>query len=278
MFETYILPVLMFAVMGLVAGILLTVVSKLFEVKTDPRTEEVNEALPQINCGACGYTGCDGYAKALAEGGVKTNLCIPGADAVSQKISDILGVEFEDTVEQVATVRCCGNCENTEKKAIYSGIESCAAAKLIFGGDNTCAFGCLGRGDCAAACPYGAICMDDGIARVDSRKCVGCGLCASRCPQKIIHLMPDVKRQVIACSNKQKGADAVKVCKASCIGCGLCAKACPAGAITVTDSLASINYEICTECGSCAAVCRRGCIRTADYSGKHRMIDENEEI
>ena len=43
MFETYILPVLMFAVMGLVAGILLTVVSKLFEVKTDPRTEEVNE-------------------------------------------------------------------------------------------------------------------------------------------------------------------------------------------------------------------------------------------
>ena len=65
MFETYILPVLMFAVMGLVAGILLTVVSKLFEVKTDPRTEEVNEALPQINCGACGYSGCSDYAKAI---------------------------------------------------------------------------------------------------------------------------------------------------------------------------------------------------------------------
>ena len=67
MFETYILPVLMFAVMGLVAGILLTVVSKLFEVKTDPRTEEVNEALPQINCGACGYSGCSDYAKAIVK-------------------------------------------------------------------------------------------------------------------------------------------------------------------------------------------------------------------
>ena len=37
MFETYILPVLIFAGLGLLAGVLLTVVSKVFEVKKDER-------------------------------------------------------------------------------------------------------------------------------------------------------------------------------------------------------------------------------------------------
>ena len=259
---------------GLACAAVLVIAAIFMSVKENEAEKKIRECLPGANCGACGYTGCDGYAKALAEsknGEVKTNLCIPGADAVSHKISEILGVEFEDTVEQVATVRCCGDCDNTEKKAMYSGMETCAAAKLIFGGDTACAYSCLGRGDCAAVCPHGAICLDDGIARVDARKCVGCGLCAKACPQKIIQLMPDVVRQVVACSNKQKGADAVKVCKNACIGCGLCAKNCPTGAITVADNLASINYELCTRCGKCGEVCKRGCIRTADYSGKHRQ-------
>ena len=36
-FETYILPILIFAVLGLLAGVLLTVASKVFEVKVDER-------------------------------------------------------------------------------------------------------------------------------------------------------------------------------------------------------------------------------------------------
>lgn len=256
---------------GLICAVVLVIAAIFMSVKENEKEKEIRECLPGANCGACGFTGCDGYAKALAEGNAKTNLCIPGADAVSRKISEILGVEFEDTVEQVATVRCCGDCTNTEKKAQYAGIESCAAAKLIFGGDTSCAYACLGRGDCAAVCPHNAICFENGIARIDSRECVGCGLCAKACPQKIISLMPDVERQVVSCSNKQKGADAMKVCKNACIGCKLCEKNCPAGAITVTDNLASINYDLCTKCGKCAEVCKRGCIRTADYSGKHRF-------
>lgn len=256
---------------GLVCAAVLVAAATFMSVRENETEKKIRQCLPGANCGACGYTGCDGYAKALADGNAKTNLCIPGADAVSRKISDLLGVEFEDTEERVAAVRCCGDCTKTEKKAVYSGIESCAAAKLVFGGDNACAFGCLGRGDCAAVCPYGAVCLDSGIAKIDTRKCVGCGLCVGACPQKIIQLMPDVKRQVVACSNKQKGTDAAKVCRASCIGCGLCAKACPVGAVTVTDNLASVNYGLCTGCGSCAAACRRGCIKTADFSGKHRV-------
>ena len=134
-----------------------------------------------------------------------------------------------------------------------------------------CTFGCLGRGDCAAACPHDAICMDDGIARVDARKCIGCGVCVRTCPNHLIHMMPDVHRQVIACHNKQKGAVARKQCTNACIACGKCAKACPEGAIVVENNLASIKYDRCIRCGKCAEVCPTGCIRTADYSGKHRF-------
>ena len=57
-FETYVLPILIFAVLGLLAGVLLTVASKVFEVKVDERIEKISEVLPQANCGACGFAGC----------------------------------------------------------------------------------------------------------------------------------------------------------------------------------------------------------------------------
>ena len=43
-----------------------------------------------VNCGACGYAGCDDYARALCNG-AKTNLCIPGGDKVSAAVSAVLG-------------------------------------------------------------------------------------------------------------------------------------------------------------------------------------------
>ena len=63
-FETYVLPILIFAVLGLLAGVLLTVASKVFEVKVDERIEKISEVLPQANCGGCGYPGCSGFADA----------------------------------------------------------------------------------------------------------------------------------------------------------------------------------------------------------------------
>ena len=55
MFETYFVPILIFAVLGLLAGVLLTAASKIFYVKTDERIEQISDALPQANCGACGF-------------------------------------------------------------------------------------------------------------------------------------------------------------------------------------------------------------------------------
>lgn len=271
MFEAILYAVLSVTAIGLVCAVMLVIAAKFMSVPENEKVKMVRECLPGANCGACGYTGCDGYAKALGECECsKTNLCIPGGDKVSHDIADVLGVEFEDTIEQVATVRCCGDCNATDKKAEYKGISTCKAAKMIYGGENLCTFGCLGYGDCAAVCPQDAICIENGIAHIDTRKCTGCGLCSRTCPNGIIHMMPDVKRNVITCSNKEKGVVAKQKCKNACIACRKCEKTCPSGAITVADNLASIDYDKCTNCGACDDVCPVGCIREADYSGALR--------
>ena len=63
--EQYVLPILFFLLLGAVAGVLLTVASKLLFVKTDETVEKITEALPGANCGGCGFSGCEGYANAV---------------------------------------------------------------------------------------------------------------------------------------------------------------------------------------------------------------------
>ena len=190
---------------------------------------------------------------------------------MAKKIADVLGVESEDVIEQVAFVHCAGDCYNHKQKHIYEGISSCRAAQMLYGGKGMCSHGCLGLGDCASVCPQDAICIENGIAHVDTRKCVGCGLCAKACPNHIIELFPDVTRVVVACSNREKGASVRKKCSAGCIGCGLCARNCPQGAVSVVNNLAVIDYEKCIGCGVCREKCPTHAIRFADFSGSHRF-------
>lgn len=250
---------------ALVAGILITVFSHFFAVPENPLKAEIRECLPGINCGACGYKGCDDYAAALAEGGVAPNLCIPGAQSVADEIGGILGVEAEPFKDVVAFVSCNGNCEATSKIAEYEGVSSCYAASMIYGGNNSCRFGCLGFGDCAAACPAKAICIKDGIAHVNTARCLGCGLCTRTCPKGIINMIPQETATVVMCSNKQKGADAKKACKNACIGCKKCEKACPHDAVKVIDNVAVIDYEKCVHCEACVKECPTGCLKTAFF-------------
>lgn len=260
---------------GLICAVILVVAARFMAVREKSREKELRACLPGVNCGACGYPGCDGYAAALAEKTEKrTNLCIPGGDGVSKKISQVLGVEFQDTIEQVAVIHCCGDCEHAANKADYSGIQTCSGAKMLYGGEHACTYGCLGKGDCAAICPYDAIYMEKGIAHVHAPKCVGCGLCVKTCPNKIITLMSDIKREAIACSNREKGAVARKKCTNACIACGKCEKICPTGAITIEENLARIDYDKCTSCGKCGQVCPVGCILSEDHSGRHRFPKE----
>jgi electron transport complex protein RnfB len=47
---------------GLVAAVALGFAAKKFAVEVDPRELAILEVLPNVNCGACGYPGCAGFA------------------------------------------------------------------------------------------------------------------------------------------------------------------------------------------------------------------------
>ena len=128
------IPILAVTIIGLICGVGLAVASHVMAVKEDERFPAIRECLPGANCGACGFTGCDGYAKALLTPGTKTNLCVPGGAEAARKLAEVLGVEAEAVEPKVAIVRCGGDCEHTSPKEDYRGIASCQAAKLFFGG------------------------------------------------------------------------------------------------------------------------------------------------
>ncbi len=135
MLEAILPAVACVAGIGLLCAVILVAAAKFMAVQENRLEKELRACLPGVNCGACGYAGCDSYAGALAGGTEKqTNLCIPGADAVSKQISKSLGVAFQNTVEQVAAVHCCGDCEHAVQKANYSGVQTCSGAKMLYGG------------------------------------------------------------------------------------------------------------------------------------------------
>lgn len=253
--------IIVVTVIGIICAVVLAVASKVMAVPVDERIPAVRECLPGANCGGCGFAGCDGYAAALVEDPtLPLNLCAPGGAAAAENLSAVLGRAAGTVEAKAAVVHCKGDCAVTSCKMDYAGIQSCKAAKLMFGGPGQCTFGCMGLGDCAKACPYDAICIENGIAHVDTRKCVGCGACTKVCPNHIITVLPVSTPVVVSCSNKEKGMVVRKKCTAGCIGCGMCMRKCPNGAITVVDNLAVIDYEKCTGCGTCKEVCPSKCI------------------
>ena len=52
---------------AILCAVMLTVSNAFFGIKEDEKTVAIRDCLPGANCGACGYSGCDGYAKALTE-------------------------------------------------------------------------------------------------------------------------------------------------------------------------------------------------------------------
>ncbi len=244
---------------GLVLAVILSLASKFMAVPTDEKVEKVRECLPGANCGACGYSGCDGYAAAVADGSAAPNLCTPGGADTAKQLAELLGTEV--TVEKkYAFIKCNHGSQKAVKQFSYNGSLSCAAANLMYKGPLGCKYGCLGLGDCVNVCQYGAIKIENGIAVVDKNLCTGCGRCADVCPKGILEILPEKAKFAVACSNTQKGAFARKVCSAACIGCGKCEKLCPASAIKVENNLAYIDEDKCIGCGECVVGCPTKCI------------------
>lgn len=244
------------AAIGLFIGLFLGVAGIKFKVEVDEKEEAILAVLPGNNCGGCGFPGCSGLAGAIAKGEAAVGTCPVGGEPVAKQIAEIMGVEAEDSVRQVAFVKCQGDCDKTKVDYEYTGAQDCNMLAFVpNGGPKTCNYGCLGFGSCVKACPFDAIHVVNGVAVVDKEACKACGKCVAVCPKNLIELIPYDAKYVVACSSKDKGPVVMKGCSVGCIGCTLCAKNCPNEAVTIDGFLSHIDQEKCVKCGACMEKC-----------------------
>ncbi len=250
------------ALTGLIIGVLLGVAGEKFKVQIDERELRVREALPGNNCGGCGYAGCDAAAKAIATGEAAVNVCPVGGSPVAEQIGEIMGVKAEAAEKKVAFVKCAGTCDKASNKSNYYGVMDCVAAMSAPGeSGKACSYGCMGLGSCVRACPFDAIHVIDGIAKVDVEKCTACGNCVAICPKNIIELAPAESKFLVRCNSLDKGKEVKDKCDAGCIACGMCVRACEYDAVHVENNLAYVDQSKCVKCGKCAEKCPTKVIR-----------------
>ena len=259
--------ILTLSLLGILAAVVLYFVAQKFKVEEDPRIDEVEKMLPGANCGGCGFAGCRGMADALVKNDdISALFCPVGGGDTMKGIAAYLGKAAPEKEPMVATVRCGGVCDKRPRTNTFDGAKSCAVASPLYVGETACAYGCLGYGDCVAACAFDAIHInpETGIAEVDAEKCTACGACVKACPKKIIELRkkwPKGRAVYVGCVSKDKGAVVMKACKAGCIGCGKCEKVCAFGAITIENNLAYIDSQKCKLCRKCVNECPTGAIK-----------------
>jgi electron transport complex protein RnfB len=231
-------------ILGGLLGLVIGIAAKLFAVHTDPRIGEVDELLPQANCGACGFAGCADFARALVAGEATPEMCPVSSPEDVQKIAAMLGLSLGERLEKVALIRCGGDNRLAKWNANYNGIMDCRSANLLGGGSKACTYGCLGFGTCARACPFDAIEITaQGLAVVHPDICTGCGKCLAACPRSLIVLVPKNAPLHNLCNNPEKGAQSRKVCTVSCIACQKCVKGADEGQMFMEEFVARVNYD-----------------------------------
>lgn len=254
-------PVLTLSGLGVVFGAGLAIAAKKLCVITDPRLEKIYSRLPGANCGACGMPGCIGFAEGLIHGTCTVERCVVMQEEQRKEVAAILGVEAKTKVKTVAVLHCHGGSLRVKDKFIYTGERDCIMANLVGGGPKECFYGCIGYGTCAAACPFGAITMnEEDLPVIDENKCTACGVCVAACPKKLFSLIPTGKIYGVRCKSWDLGKKVLEVCSVGCVACRKCEKACPVGAIKVVNNLAVIDYAVCDNRGECFKACPVKCI------------------
>jgi electron transport complex protein RnfB len=150
--------------LALIFGLILGFAGVRFKVESNPIVDQVDEILPQTQCGQCGYPGCRPYAEAIANGD-DVNKCPPGGDATVKKLADLMGVE--------ATPLAGGEAQEPIKTVAYIREDEC-----------------IGCTKCIQACPVDAIL---GATRqmhtILTDECTGCDLCVEPCPVDCIDML-----------------------------------------------------------------------------------------
>lgn len=271
------------ASIGVVAAIILFVVSKKFYVYENPLIAEVDEILPAANCGGCGSPGCKAFAeKLVGTEDISELFCPVGGNEVMKQVAELLGKEVTEQDPTLAVLRCQGGCEVRPKTTIYQGPRSCAISSLVYGGETDCQYGCLGDGDCVDVCDFDAMYMDEntGLPVIITDKCTSCGACVKACPRDIIEMRPRNKRDLkifVGCLNQDKGGIAKKACNVACIGCSKCEDICPKDAVVMTDTLAYIDPDLCTLCRKCVEVCPTHSIIETNFPPKKVKIPKDKK-
>jgi Na+-translocating ferredoxin:NAD+ oxidoreductase RNF subunit RnfB len=250
----------------------LAVASKKFAVETDPRVEEIESVLPGVNCGACGFAGCNNFAEGVASGKAPVNGCPVGGLSVAKMVASIMGVEADGPKRRVAQVLCKGGHAEAKQRGGYDGPKDCRIAHATQGGDKACSYGCLGYGSCVASCEFNAMYMDEnGLPVVIEENCTACGKCVDACPRDIIVLVDEEQGVHIRCRSLLTGRFVRQVCSVGCIACQRCVKVCPTGAIYMEDNLARIDYDKCINCRECVAVCP---MNTIDWQEGKALLEK----
>lgn len=229
--------------LGSAFAVVLLIASEKLKVEEDPKIERIHQALPNIDCGACGYAGCGSYAKAVSKKPDLIGLCAPGGAKTADAIASVLNLQISNSGPAKRPVIHCRS-HNADKTyyAQYHGIESCTAANALAAAQ-ACKFGCMGFGDCVSVCKFDAVHVIDGLATIDYEKCTGCGACAKGCPRNLIKMVPFSHENMltVSCNSRENGKTVRATCKVGCIACSLCTK--QTDIFSIEDNLAHLDYE-----------------------------------
>lgn len=274
--STVILSILTMLGLGVGFAFLLSFAYRYFKIEEDPQIKKIEELLPGLNCGTCGFGSCHAYAENVVKEEDLSNTCPVAGEEVADKIANIIGIEIKPITSLKAVVHCGGTIGNVKHLVEYSGVENCQAAQLIKGGFLACDYGCLGLGDCAKVCPVDGIEIVNGLARVDVKKCISCGKCVEVCPRDIISLEEIHNDELVkvVCSSNESGKEVKQVCKVGCIGCKLCEKKGPDGVFKVKNNLSQVDYKKAkqfTDWREVIEACPTNCISLDKVKKKHTV-------
>ncbi|MBN1772280.1 MAG: RnfABCDGE type electron transport complex subunit B [Deltaproteobacteria bacterium] len=268
MLEAVLIPAAVLGGLGGLLAVVLLVAARKFAVYEDPLVAAVEAALPNANCGACGFAGCHDFATKIVATRDEKMFCPPGGKDTAAKVGSLLGMAVEGRDPPVAVVMCRGSRGVANFAGEYQGLSDCRAATLVDGATKVCPYGCVGLGSCVKACSYDAIVIRDGVAVVLPERCIGDGACVQACPRGIIRMAPRDVRVYVACVSHDAGAAVRKYCKVGCIGCKRCVKACAFDAIQFDRNLARVDHDKCTACGACVGTCPQKVIEEVGLVGE----------
>lgn len=217
--------------------------SRKLYIEEDPRVDQVEQLLPGTPCGACGYPNCRAFALAVVSGQAVPALCTVSSPDNIKAIASYLGIHPGVVARRVARLACAGGSNVAWNRATYGSAQSCRGAALIAGGGKSCAWGCLGLGDCATVCDVGAIRMNEhGLPVVDEARCTACNACVEVCPKDLFSIHPVSHHLWVACKSLAEGDGALAECAVACNGCGRCATDATRGGVTMVNHLPVVDY------------------------------------